>query len=149
MSPADFYEPFRRRATVGATPRGSAGRPAGEPVLRGGRAAVRVARPFRGKRRRTMLSVIRVVDLILELYSYVLLAYVILSLLIAFGVVNYYNRFVNGLFEVLQKLTEPLLKPIRRLLPDTGALDLSPLILFLLIYLLRSLLAEYGPRLAM
>lgn len=95
-----------------------------------------------------MLSLIRIIDLILELYSYVLLAYVILSLLIAFGVVNYYNRFVNGLFEVLQKLTEPLLKPIRRLLPDTGALDLSPLILFLVIYLLRNLLWEYGPRLA-
>lgn len=94
-----------------------------------------------------MLSVIRVVDLILELYSYVLLAYVIMSLLIAFGVVNYYNRFVNGLFEVLQKMTEPLLRPIRRLLPDTGALDLSPLILFLIIYLLRNLLWEYGPRL--
>ncbi len=96
-----------------------------------------------------MLSVIRVIDLILELYSYVLLAYVILGMLIAFGVVNYYNRFVNGLYEVLQKLTEPLLKPIRRILPDTGALDLSPLLLFLAIYLLRNLLWEYGPRLVM
>ncbi len=95
-----------------------------------------------------MLSVIQLIDLILVIYTWVLIVYVILGLLMGFGVVNAYNRFVNVVYEFLHKVTEPLLRPIRRFLPNFGAVDLSPLVLFLAIWLIRSLLWEYGPRLA-
>lgn len=95
-----------------------------------------------------MLSLITLIHYVLEIYKWVLFAFVIVSLLISLGIVNAYNRAVNIIFEILTKLTEPALKPIRRLLPDTGSLDLSPLILFLLIWFAQMLLWEYGPRLA-
>ena len=94
-----------------------------------------------------MLSLITLIHYVLEIYKWVLLAYVIASLLIAFGIVNPYNRAVNIIFEILTKLTEPVLKPIRRILPETGGLDLAPLVLFLLIWFAQMLLWEYGPRL--
>ncbi len=90
-----------------------------------------------------MCSVATLIDYLLFLYTWVLIIYVIFSLLMAFGVINAYNRFVNIVFDVLQRITEPILRPIRRVLPDTGALDLSPLVLFLGIYLLQLLLREY------
>jgi YggT family protein len=93
-----------------------------------------------------MCSVVRLIDFLLELYTWVLIAYVIVSLLMSFGVVNAYNRFVNIVFDFLQRATEPVLRPIRRILPDTGPLDLSPLVLFLAIWLARMLLAEYAFR---
>lgn len=93
-----------------------------------------------------MCSAVRLIDFLLELYSWVLIAYVIFSLLMSFGVINAYNRFVNIVFDILQRATEPVLRPIRRLLPDMGPLDLSPLVVFLLIWLARMLLAEYAFR---
>jgi YggT family protein len=93
-----------------------------------------------------MCSLVRLIDFLLDLYSWVLIAYVVVSLLMSFGVVNAYNRFVNVLFDMLQRVTEPLLRPIRRILPDTGPLDLSPLVLYLAIWLARMLLAEYAFR---
>jgi len=93
-----------------------------------------------------MCSAVRLIDFLLELYSWVLIAYVIVSLLMSFGVINAYNRFVNIVFDILQRATEPVLRPIRRLLPDMGPLDLSPLVVFLLIWLARMLLAEYAFR---
>lgn len=91
-----------------------------------------------------MCTLVRLIDLLLNLYSWVLVIYIILGLLMAFGVVNAYNRFVNIVYEALQKITEPLLRPIRRMLPDTGAVDLSPIIIFIGIFVLRSLLREYA-----
>lgn len=93
-----------------------------------------------------MNSLYIVLQYVLQLYSWIVIAYVIVGLLIAFGVVNAYNRAVNIVYEFLTRATEPLLRPIRRLLPRMGQIDLSPLILLLAIMLLSLLLTEYWPR---
>lgn len=95
-----------------------------------------------------MCSVVTIVDLILEIYGWILIIYVVIGLLMAFGVVNPYNRFVNTVYEGLQAFTEPILRPIRRFLVrlfgGTGAMDFSPLVVFLVLIFLRLLLAEYA-----
>lgn len=80
---------------------------------------------------------------ILELYSYIVLAYVIMSWLIAFNVINTHNRFVYLVNDFLNKTTEPVLRPIRRFLPNLGGIDLSPIVLFLLIMFLQRLIVHY------
>lgn len=91
-----------------------------------------------------MCTLVRLIDLILNLYTWVLVIYIIIGFLMAFGVINAYNRFVNIVYEALQKVTEPLLRPVRRMLPDTGAIDFSPIIVFIAIWVVRSLLMEYA-----
>jgi YggT family protein len=93
-----------------------------------------------------MCTLYQLIQLVLEIYKWILFAYVVFGLLISFGVINPYNQFVNVVYEVLQRLTEPLLKPLRNILPDTRPLDLSPLLLFILIWVVQSLLAEYALR---
>ncbi len=93
-----------------------------------------------------MQSLVSIVSYILGLYGWVLLAAVILSWLISFNVVNTRNQFVYSLGSALNAVTEPVLRPIRRLLPPMGGLDLSPLIAYFAIMFLRSLMCEYfGP----
>ena len=72
----------------------------------------------------------------IQLYMYLLIAAAILSWLIVFNVVNTRNQFVAGIWEFLFRITEPVLKPIRNRLPNTGMLDLSPLILFFLLWII-------------
>ncbi|MBT6116785.1 MAG: YggT family protein [Rhodospirillaceae bacterium] len=80
---------------------------------------------------------------ILQLYSYIVLAYVIMSWLIAFNVINTHNRFVYLVNDFLNRATEPVLRPIRRFLPNLGGIDLSPIVLFLLIMFLQRLIVHY------
>lgn len=84
--------------------------------------------------------IISVIDLVLELYEYVLIAMIIFSWLHAFGVVNSRNPAVTAIGDVLFRLTEPVLRPIRRVLPNFGGLDLSPIVVFLAIFLIRQYL---------
>ncbi|MDJ0948301.1 MAG: YggT family protein [Alphaproteobacteria bacterium] len=91
-----------------------------------------------------MQSLFGIVDLVLELYIWCLIIYVVMSWLIAFNVINTYNRFVSMVVNFLYQITEPPLRPIRRVLPNVGGIDLSPLALVLIIILIRSLLREYG-----
>jgi YggT family protein len=74
---------------------------------------------------------------ILGIYTWVLIATVIVSWLTAFNVINVHNNFVRTLLRVLLALTEPLLRPIRNTLPAMGGLDLSPIVLFLIIGLIK------------
>jgi len=74
---------------------------------------------------------------ILDLYTYVIIAAVIVSWLVAFGVINTYNQFARMVLRALHSLTEPLFAPIRRIIPPLGGLDLSPLIALLLIFFLQ------------
>ena len=90
-----------------------------------------------------MRSFVILIDTVIEIYVWILIASAILSWLVAFGVVNTYNRFVNTIGEVLYRLTEPALRPIRSFLPNLGGIDLSPLVLILLLFFLRNLLYEY------
>ena len=73
----------------------------------------------------------------LEFYWYVVLATVIFSWLMAFGVINTYNHAVRTIGDVLARLTEPALRPIRRWMPDIGPVDLSPIALWLIILFLQ------------
>ena len=81
-----------------------------------------------------MIAIFYLVLQILKLYSYVVIANVIVSWLIAFNVLNTQNRFVYAILEFSYKLTEPFLNKIRRFLPNLGSLDISPIILLLLIW---------------
>ncbi|HVY19934.1 MAG TPA: YggT family protein [Bauldia sp.] len=89
-----------------------------------------------------MYSLLWLISTVIQLYIYVLIASAVLSWLIAFNVVNTRNQAVAMIAEALWRLTEPLLAPIRRVLPNFGGLDLSPVVLILLLYFLRMLLFE-------
>lgn len=91
-----------------------------------------------------MHSIFLVIDLVLQLYVWCLIIYVVMSWLVAFNVINTYNRFVGTVMDVLYRVTEPPLRPIRRILPSMNGIDLSPVVLILLIILVRSLMREYG-----
>lgn len=93
-----------------------------------------------------MNALLILIDTVINLYVWVLIIWVILNWLIAFSVVNTRNRFVYMLGDVLNRVTEPVLRPIRRVLPSPGGIDLSPLVLILLLYFIRNLLFEYWPR---
>lgn len=92
-----------------------------------------------------MVSLFFVLDLALDLYMWALILVAILSWLTSFGVVNSHNRFVYSVNDFLARITEPVLRQIRRVVPPVSGLDLSPIILIFLIIFLRSLLREYGP----
>ena len=91
-----------------------------------------------------MNSLIILIDNIIYLYSLVLIINIVLSWLAAFNVINMSNRFVYSALDVTHKLTDPLLNPIRRFLPNIAGLDFSPIILFLIFGFLRNLLREFG-----
>lgn len=90
-----------------------------------------------------MRAILDVIFLILNLYTWVIIASAIFSWLYAFNVVNSRNQFVAMIGQVLYNLTEPLLRPIRRYVPSMGGLDLSPIVLLLGIFLLQRVLAYY------
>jgi YggT family protein len=91
-----------------------------------------------------MLSILTLIDIVLNLYMWCLIIAAILSWLSYGGVLNTRNRFVYMVSDFLYRITEPALRPIRRIIPFVGGLDLSPLVLILGIHLLRMLLREYG-----
>lgn len=92
-----------------------------------------------------MQSLIRLIYTVINLYLLILVASVIMSWLIAFSVVNTRNQFVALLYDSLRRMTEPALRPIRRILPNLGGIDISPLVLFLLLYFALDLINEYFP----
>ncbi len=94
-----------------------------------------------------MCSLYSLVQSVLTLYYWVLIAAAIMSWLLAFGVVNRYNRVVAMIEDMLYRVTEPALRPIRRIVPGLGGVDISFIILVLLIIFIKNLLGEYvaGP----
>ena len=80
---------------------------------------------------------------ILKLYSYVVIANVVVSWLIAFNILNTQNRFVYSILELSYRLTDPILNKIRRFLPNLGSLDISPIILLLLIWFIEMCMKLY------
>jgi YggT family protein len=95
-----------------------------------------------------LFAVFGVIDLLLRVLTYIIIAQAILSWLVAFNVINTYNDFVRSFLNALDRITEPLYRPIRRVLPDFGGIDFSPLVVLLLIYVLRMLLAGLAVDLA-
>jgi len=83
------------------------------------------------------------VDTILEIYIWLLIAQAVLSWLLAFGVINRYNRGVSVIGDFLYRVTEPALRPIRSILPNFGGVDISPVVLILIIIFVRKGLFYY------
>lgn len=84
-----------------------------------------------------LFGLLQFVDVILSLVIFVMIAQVIVSWLLAFNILNMSNRLVATLANALYQLTEPVLRPIRRFLPNFSGLDISPIVLFLGIYFIR------------
>lgn len=89
-----------------------------------------------------MLSLLNLISTVIQIYIYILIASAILSWLIAFNVVNTRNQVVATIADALWRLTEPALAPIRRILPNLGGIDISPVVLILLLIFVRNLLYE-------
>ncbi len=87
-----------------------------------------------------MIELLGFISYLITLYTYVVIAAVILSWLIGFNVINFHNPFVRSLWQAVNAVTEPLLKPIRRILPDMGGLDLSPIVLLLACYFVQTVI---------
>jgi YggT family protein len=85
-----------------------------------------------------MLALFQTIDLALNLYTWVLIASAIFSWLYAFNVINSRNQFVNAIGSFLVNVTVPVLRPIRCILPNLGGIDISPIILLLIIFFIRS-----------
>ena len=90
-----------------------------------------------------MIAIFYLALQVLKLYSYVVIANVIISWLVAFNVLNTSNRFVYAILDFTYRLTEPILNKIRRFLPNLGALDISPIILLLLIWFIEMCMKLY------
>ncbi len=90
-----------------------------------------------------MIAIFYLVLQILKLYSYVVIANVVISWLIAFNILNTQNRFVYSILELTYRLTDPFLNIIRRFLPNLGTLDISPIILLLLIWFVEMCMKLY------
>jgi len=86
-----------------------------------------------------LIALLQIVQLLLNIIWWIIVVQAILSWLIAFNVINTHSDFVRTVWTALGRMTEPMYRPIRRILPDFGALDLSPLVVLLLIYILSNI----------
>ena len=89
-----------------------------------------------------LVPLIQLVLAVINIYVWVLVASVVLSWLIAFNVVNTSNRFVYTIGEIVYRITEPALRPIRNILPNMGNVDLSPVALIMLLWFVESMLIQ-------
>lgn len=87
-----------------------------------------------------LAPLVQILEIVLDLFKWCVIASIVLNWLIAFNVVNTRNRAVYMIGDTLFKLTDWALRPIRRVMPDTGAIDLSPIVLFLIIWLIQAYL---------
>ena len=90
-----------------------------------------------------MQSILVVIDIILHLMMLTLIIQAVMSWLLAFNVLNMRNQFVAMIWNFLHAITDPLLRPIRRVIKPFNGLDLAPLVLLLLIFLLRDIISRY------
>ena len=90
-----------------------------------------------------MQSLVLLVDTVISIYIWLLIASAILSWLVTFKVINTQNRFVFSVMSFLYRITEPALRPFRRIIPNLGGIDISPIILILILFFARNLITEY------
>jgi YggT family protein len=89
-----------------------------------------------------MRALLWLINTVITIYVWLLIAQAILSWLLAFGVINRYNRSVSVIGDFLYRVTEPALRPIRSMLPNFGGVDISPVILILILYFVRILIND-------
>jgi YggT family protein len=88
-----------------------------------------------------LMALVQIADLLLTILTWIIIVQVILSWLLAFNVLNVHSGGVRNFIVALDRLTAPLYRPIRRMLPDFGGIDFSPLVILILIQVLKKLLA--------
>lgn len=93
-----------------------------------------------------MLTLLSIAQVLLNVVWWIIVVQAVMSWLIAFNVINTYNDTVRAIWQALQRMTEPMYRPIRRVLPDFGALDLSPLVVLLIIGIISNVVI---PRVAL
>ena len=93
-----------------------------------------------------MTSLLGLIIQIINLFQFILIIYIIGTWLVNFNVINTSNRFVYSVMEAMYRLCEPSLNFVRRYLPAFGSIDLSPIVVYLGLWFLKSLLIEYWPR---
>ena len=84
-----------------------------------------------------LLALIDIIRILLNVVWWIIIIQAVLSWLVAFNVVNTHNDFVRQLLYALGRMTDPIYRPIRRIMPDFGALDLSPLVVLLIIWCIQ------------
>lgn len=84
-----------------------------------------------------MILILDILQILLNVLWWIIIVQAILSWLIAFNVINTYNEFVGSIWRALRTLTEPLYRPIRRVLPDFGGLDLSPMVVLVILLIIQ------------
>ena len=90
-----------------------------------------------------MRALLDVIVILLQLYIYLLIAAAVLSWLVAFNVINARNQFVAMVGDFLYRITEPVLRPIRNMLPSLGGIDVSPVVVILVIILIKDIIVRY------
>ena len=93
-----------------------------------------------------VIMLLEIVQVVLNVAWWIFVIQMILSWLIAFNVINTYNQVVRSLNEGLHRLTEPVYRPIRRILPNLGALDLSPMVVLLILFIISNIVIPYIAR---
>ena len=93
-----------------------------------------------------MNSLLGLIIQIINLYQFVLIIYIIATWLVSFNIINTSNHLVYSVMKTLYRLCEPSFRYIRQYLPNFGSIDISPIIVYLLLWFLKSLLIEYWPR---
>ena len=93
-----------------------------------------------------MTSLLGLIIQIINLFQFILIVYIIGTWLVNFNIINTSNRFVYSVMEAMYRLCEPSLNFVRRYLPAFGSIDLSPIVVYLGLWFLKSLLIEYWPR---
>ena len=88
-----------------------------------------------------LLALISILKLLLDVVWWVIIIQFVLSLLLVFNVINTHNDFIRTFYGALERMTEPLYRPIRKVLPDFGGIDFSPMVVIILIMVLNQLLA--------
>lgn len=95
-----------------------------------------------------LIPLLTVISVALNLYWWVVLVAVILSWLVAFNMINTHNQIIRTIGNIVHQLTEPVLRRIRRVIPNAGNVDLSVIVLFLLILLLQQVIGQIMFKLA-
>jgi YggT family protein len=93
-----------------------------------------------------LVALLWLFDTLVEFYIFVIIAAVVVSWLVAFGVLNTYNHFARWLIRALGALTEPVFRAVHRIIPPIGGLDLSPMIVLIFLYFVRMLVDGYAVR---
>ncbi|WP_185961441.1 YggT family protein [Telmatospirillum sp. J64-1] len=89
-----------------------------------------------------IIPLYQVISLVIRLFMWALIISAVMSWLVAFGVINTHNRFVYTVMDALHRITEPFLRPLRNILPNTGGIDFSPLALILILILVQEVLRQ-------